>query len=49
MFKKLQQNKFLFQQLVKRDFTKKYKRTILGMAWSIHCSAHEPFNHVVGI
>lgn len=35
MFKKLQQNKFLFQQLVKRDFTKKYKRTILGMAWSI--------------
>ena len=26
---------FLFEELVKRDFTKKYKRTILGMAWSI--------------
>lgn len=35
MIEKIRQNKFLFQQLVKRDFTKKYKRTILGMAWSI--------------
>lgn len=26
---------FLFEELVKRDFKKKYKRTILGMAWSI--------------
>ena len=26
---------FLFSELVKRDFKKKYKRTILGMAWSI--------------
>ncbi len=26
---------FLFEELVKRDFTKKYKRTILGMMWSI--------------
>lgn len=26
---------FLFQQLVHRDFTKKYKRTVLGMAWSM--------------
>ncbi len=31
----LKQHKFLFEELVKRDFTKKYKRTILGMAWSI--------------
>lgn len=35
MLKKLKQHQFLFAQLVKRDFTKKYKRTILGMAWSI--------------
>lgn len=35
MLEKLKQNQFLFQELVKRDFTKKYKRTILGMAWSI--------------
>ena len=26
---------FMFYELVKRDFTKKYKRTILGMFWSI--------------
>lgn len=26
---------FLFQELVKRDFKKKYKRTVLGMMWSI--------------
>lgn len=32
---KLKKNKFLFQQLVHRDFTKKYKRTILGVAWSV--------------
>ncbi len=35
MLHKLKQNRFLFEELVKRDFTKKYKRTILGMAWSI--------------
>lgn len=35
MLKKLKQNQFLFSELVKRDFAKKYKRTILGMAWSI--------------
>lgn len=35
MLKKLKQYQFLFSELVKRDFTKKYKRTILGMAWSI--------------
>ncbi|MBS7526614.1 ABC transporter permease [Fusibacter paucivorans] len=32
---KLQKHKFLFTQLVKRDFTLKYKRTILGMLWSV--------------
>ena len=26
---------FLFQQLVHRDFTQKYKRSILGMGWSV--------------
>ena len=34
-FQKLKKNQFLFEELVKRDFKKKYKRTILGMAWSI--------------
>ena len=32
---KLKKNKFLFQELVHRDFVKKYKRTILGIAWSM--------------
>jgi ABC-2 type transport system permease protein len=31
----LQNNKFLFQELVKRDFKQKYKRTVLGMGWSV--------------
>lgn len=35
MLQKLRQHQFLFCELVKRDFSKKYKRTILGMAWSI--------------
>ena len=35
MLKKLKQHRFLFEELVKRDFTKKYKRTILGMFWSV--------------
>ena len=35
MLKKLKQNQFLFEELVKRDFKKKYKRTVLGMLWSI--------------
>jgi len=33
--KKLLQYRFLFEELVKRDFKKKYKRTVLGMAWSV--------------
>ena len=32
---KIKQNRFLFEELVKRDFAKKYKRTILGMLWSV--------------
>lgn len=32
---KLKGYQFLFQQLVHRDFAKKYKRTVLGMAWSV--------------
>lgn len=35
MIKKLRRYQFLFEELVKRDFKKKYKRTVLGMAWSI--------------
>ncbi len=32
---KLKEYKFLFSELVKRDFKKKYKRTVLGMLWSV--------------
>ncbi len=32
---KMLKYRFLFEELVKRDFKKKYKRTVLGMAWSI--------------
>lgn len=32
---KISCNRFLFEELVKRDFTKKYKRTVLGMLWSV--------------
>lgn len=35
MLKKLKKYQFLFEELVKRDFKKKYKRTVLGMAWSV--------------
>lgn len=35
MLKKLKKYSFLFSELVKRDFKKKYKRTVLGMLWSI--------------
>ena len=35
MWNKLKKYQFLFEELVKRDFKKKYKRTVLGMAWSI--------------
>jgi ABC-2 type transport system permease protein len=32
---KFKQYRFLFEELVKRDFVKKYKRTVLGILWSI--------------
>lgn len=35
MFETLKKNQFLFEELVKRDFKKKYKRTVLGMGWSM--------------
>ena len=35
MLQKLESYQFLFSELVKRDFKKKYKRTVLGMFWSI--------------
>ena len=35
MFKKIIPYKFLFEELVSRDFKQKYKRTVLGMLWSV--------------
>lgn len=35
MIQKLKKHQFLFEELVKRDFKKKYKRTVLGMGWSL--------------
>ena len=35
MIQKMKRYQFLFEELVKRDFKKKYKRTVLGMAWSV--------------
>lgn len=35
MLQRIKQHRFLFEELVKRDFTKKYKRTVLGMVWSV--------------
>ena len=32
---KIKKHFFLFEELTKRDFKKKYKRTVLGMGWSI--------------
>ena len=32
---KLLSYKFVFEELVKRDFKQKYKRTVLGMVWSV--------------
>lgn len=32
---KIKKQQFLFEELVKRDFKKKYKRTVLGMMWSL--------------
>ena len=35
IFETLKRHEFFFHELVKRDFKKKYKRTVLGMAWSV--------------
>ncbi len=35
MLEKWKKHRFLFEELVKRDFKTKYKRTVLGMAWSV--------------
>lgn len=35
MIEDLRKRRFLFEELVKRDFKKKYKRTVLGMGWSL--------------
>lgn len=32
---RLKEDRFMFEELVKRDFKKKYKRTVLGMGWSV--------------
>ena len=32
---KIISHQFLFEELVKHDFKKKYKRTVLGMGWSL--------------
>lgn len=34
-FLKFRQHQFLIEELTKRDFKQKYKRTVLGMGWSI--------------
>lgn len=35
MLKKIGKYRFLFEELVKRDFKKKYKGTVLGVVWSV--------------
>ena len=35
MMQQYLRHRFLFEELVKRDFKKKYKRTVLGMAGSL--------------
>ena len=35
ILQKFKKHKFLFEELVKRDFKQKYKRTVLGMGWSV--------------
>ena len=35
MLERVKKYEFLFSELVKRDFTLKYKRTVLGLLWSI--------------
>ena len=35
MLERYKKYQFLFEELVRRDFTKKYKRTALGIGWSV--------------
>lgn len=35
MLTRLKKHQFIFEELVKRDFKQKYKRTVLGMGWSL--------------
>lgn len=35
LIERFKREKFLFEELVKRDFKQKYKRTVLGMGWSV--------------
>ena len=35
MLETLKKNQFLLEELIKRDFKKKYKRTVLGVGWSM--------------
>ena len=35
VIQQLKKNTFMFEELVKRDFKQKYKRTVLGMGWSV--------------
>lgn len=35
VIERIRKHQFLFEELVQRDFKQKYKRTTLGMAWSI--------------
>ncbi|NLI55327.1 MAG: ABC transporter permease [Clostridiales bacterium] len=35
MLQKLKEYQFLLEELIKRDFKKKYKRTVLGVFWSV--------------
>lgn len=35
MIERLKKHQFLFEELVKRDFKQKYKRSVLGMGWSV--------------
>lgn len=35
MFQRTKKHKFLLEELIKRDFKKKYKRSVLGMGWSV--------------
>lgn len=35
LLQKLKKNQFMLEELIKRDFKQKYKRTVLGMFWSV--------------